>query len=118
MTPQTQLYKIIKKVRFLREEQYKCYNELTRLLSLKNIKVHKYKNLCDKSKRYIDDYYEREIYPVLTPMVIDSARPFPLLLNKTLNIAALLKTQNSNAHIFGTIQVPSVLSRLIKIPTD
>ena len=51
-------------------------------------------------------------------MVIDSARPFPLLLNKTLNIAALLKTQNSNAHIFGTIQVPSVLSRLIKIPTD
>ena len=74
--------------------------------------------MCDKSKRYIDDYYEREIYPVLTPMVIDSARPFPLLLNKTLNIAALLKTQNSNAHIFGTIQVPSVLSRLIKIPTD
>lgn len=118
MTPKTQLDKIIKKVRFLLEEQYKCYNELTRLLSLKNIKVHKYKNLCDKSKRYIDDYYEREIYPVLTPMVIDSARPFPLLLNKTLNIAALLKTQNSNAHIFGTIQVPSVLSRLIKIPTD
>ena len=56
MTPKTQLDKIIKKVRFLLEEQYKCYNELTRLLSLKNIKVHKYKNLCDKSKRYIDDF--------------------------------------------------------------
>lgn len=118
MNPSQQLEKIIEKVRFLVEEQYKCYNELTRLLSLKNIKIHKYKNLCQKSKKYIDDYYEREIYPVLTPMVIDSARPFPLLLNKTLNIAALLKSKNSNAHIFGTIQVPSVLSRLIAIPNE
>ncbi|MGM9530480.1 RNA degradosome polyphosphate kinase [Intestinibacter sp.] len=118
MNPSQQLEKIIEKVRFLIEEQYSCYNELTRLLSLKHIKVHKYKNLCEKSKKYIDDYYEREIYPVLTPMIIDSARPFPLLLNKTLNIAALLKTSNSNAHIFGTIQVPSVINRLIAIPND
>ena len=118
MNPSQQLEKIIEKVRFLIEEQYSCYNELTRLLSLKNIKIHKYKNLCEKSKKYIDDYYEREIYPVLTPMVIDSARPFPLLLNKTLNIAALLKTSNSNAHVFGTIQVPSVINRLIAIPND
>ncbi|WP_455544490.1 RNA degradosome polyphosphate kinase [Intestinibacter sp.] len=118
MNASQQLDEIIKKVRFLTEEQYKCYNELTRLLSLKHIKIHKYKNLCEKSKKYIDDYYEREIYPVLTPMVIDSARPFPLLLNKTLNIAALLKTQSSNAHIFGTIQVPSVISRLITIPSE
>ncbi|MGN1032292.1 MAG: RNA degradosome polyphosphate kinase [Intestinibacter sp.] len=118
MNPSQQLEKIIQKVRFLIEEQYSCYNELTRLLSLKNIKIHKYKNLCEKSKKYIDDYYEREIYPVLTPMIIDSARPFPLLLNKTLNIAALLKTSNSNAHIFGTIQVPSVINRLIEVPND
>ena len=118
MNPSQQLEKIIEKVRFLVQEQYNCYNELTRLLSLKQIKIHKYKNLCEKSKKYIDDYYEREIYPVLTPMVIDSARPFPLLLNKTLNIAALLKTSTSNSHIFGTIQVPSVLSRLIAIPND
>lgn len=118
MNPSQQLEKIIEKVRFLIEEQYSCYNELTRLLSLKHIKIHKYKNLCEKSKKYIDDYYEREIYPVLTPMIIDSARPFPLLLNKTLNIAALLKTSNSNAHIFGTIQVPSVINRLIEIPND
>ncbi|MGM9536173.1 MAG: RNA degradosome polyphosphate kinase [Intestinibacter sp.] len=118
MNPNQQLEKIIEKVRFLIEEQYSCYNELTRLLSLKHIKIHKYKNLCEKSKKYIDDYYEREIYPVLTPMIIDSARPFPLLLNKTLNIAALLKTSNSNAHIFGTIQVPSVINRLIEIPND
>ena len=118
MNPSQQLEKIIEKVRFLIEEQYSCYNELTRLLSLKHIKVHKYKNLCEKSKKYIDDYYEREIYPVLTPMIIDSARPFPLLLNKTLNIAALLKTSNSNAHIFGTIQVPSVINRLIAVPND
>ena len=118
MNPSQQLEKIIEKVRFLIEEQYSCYNELTRLLSLKNIKIHKYKNLCEKSKKYIDDYYEREIYPVLTPMVIDSARPFPLLLNKTLNIAALLKTSNSNAHVFGTIQVLSVINRLIAIPND
>ena len=118
MNPSQQLEKIIEKVRFLVQEQYNCYNELTRLLSLKHIKIHKYKNLCEKSKKYIDDYYEREIYPVLTPMVIDSARPFPLLLNKTLNIAALLKTSTSNSHIFGTIQVPSVLSRLIAIPND
>ena len=58
------------------------------------------------------------VYPVLTPMAVDSSRPFPLIVNKTLNLGALLKKKGEkDAELeFATVQVPSVLPRIISIP--
>ena len=59
------------------------------------------------------------MYPVLTPMAVDSSRPFPLIRNKTLNIAALLKKKNGDDGTeFATVQVPSVLPRFVRLPGE
>lgn len=57
----------------------------------KGIYLVTYEQLDEKTKKEMDDYYRHEIYPVLTPMVIDQARPFPLISDKTLNIGCYLK---------------------------
>jgi polyphosphate kinase len=61
-----------------------------------------------------------DIYPVLTPMAVDASRPFPLIRNKSLNIAALLlnKKAKTEETVFATVQVPGVLPRLIPIPGE
>ncbi|MBR6390827.1 MAG: RNA degradosome polyphosphate kinase [Lachnospiraceae bacterium] len=77
---------------------------------------------CD----YADRYFEESVYPVLTPMAVDSSRPFPVIANKTLNICALVTVPEggllgnapSKGDMFATVQVPSGLPRLIELPSD
>ena len=65
----------------------------------------------------MDSYFQTNVYPVLTPMAFDSSRPFPLIRNKTLNIAALLKKKNGDGEMeFAMVQVPSVLQRIVELP--
>jgi len=72
--------------------------------------------LADKQLEYIDEYFETNIFPVLTPLAVDSSRPFPLILNKSLNIAVLL--EKNNEELFATVQVPVMIMRYIEIPSD
>ena len=80
--------------------------------------IDQFENLTKKQEEYVDRYFEENVYPVLTPMAVDASRPFPLIRNKTLNIAALLsKKGDAKGEVeFATVQVPSVLSRIIQIP--
>ncbi len=68
----------------------------------------------------MDAYFEENVYPVLTPMAMDSSRPFPLIRNKTLNIGALIcRKDDKEKHKtldFATVQVPSVLPRIVELP--
>ena len=70
----------------------------------------------------MDRYFEDNVYPVLTPMAMDSSRPFPLIRNKTLNIGALIAKKSNKKHAkeleFATVQVPSVLPRIVEIPSE
>ena len=69
----------------------------------------------------MDRYFEESVYPVLTPMAMDSARPFPLIRNKTLNIGALISKKDKKGREeleFATVQVPSVLPRIVMLPED
>lgn len=65
---------------------------------------------------YIEAYFDDEIYPVLTPLAVDSSRPFPLILNKSLNIGALINKDGNE--LFATVQVPSVMPRYIPLPSQ
>ena len=61
----------------------------------------------------------QDVYPVLTPMAVDSSRPFPLIRNKSLNIGALISDKaDESEYDFATVQVPSVLPRFIEIPSE
>ena len=116
LTPSEQIEKILEKVRLMVNDQYNTYDHLYDHLGSKNIKIFTYDMLNEEQLDFVNDYYRNILYPVLTPMVIDSGRPFPLLLNKTLNIGVVLKANKSDQEIFATIQVPSVLDRLVPIP--
>ncbi len=64
----------------------------------------------------MDQYFQENVYPVLTPMAVDSSRPFPLIRNNSLNIGAMVRKKNSDEELeFATVQVPSVLSRVVRI---
>lgn len=128
MTATEQLDAINKRTRELVENQYSTYNRsLVPLMEQNQIMViDAYENLTKEQAEYVDRYFMDNVYPVLTPMAVDASRPFPLIRNKTLNIAALLKKKKNAEHgkthkeevEFATVQVPSVLARLVPIPTE
>ncbi|MCR4788716.1 MAG: polyphosphate kinase 1 [Lachnospiraceae bacterium] len=104
------------------ERQYRVLNEgiIPKLEEngLKIIRFGKDENVLSASDRgYLDRYFENEVYPVLTPMAVDSSRPFPLIRNMSLNIGALVKKKEGSDGIeFATVQVPSVLQRVVELP--
>ncbi|WP_026886111.1 RNA degradosome polyphosphate kinase [Clostridium beijerinckii] len=116
LTPGEQIEKILCRVRKMVKDQYNTYDHLYDHLGSRNIRIFTYDMLNKEQLEFVDDYYKNILYPVLTPMVIDSGRPFPLLLNKTLNIGIILGVNKGEQELFATIQVPSVLDRLVSIP--
>ena len=121
MTPKEQLEAINKDTKALVDMQYSTFNRsLVPLLHNHGIDIiDAYENLTEEQEEYVDRYFKETVYPVLTPMAVDASRPFPLIRNKTLNIAALLnkKEHKKGEMEFATVQVPSVLSRIVQIPS-
>ena len=103
LTPQEQLDKISEKTHRLRV-------------------IIEHEDLTEKEAAFADEYFKKNVYPVLTPMAFDSSRPFPLIRNKTLNIAALLrkkKTDGTDDELeFAMVQVPSVIPRIVELPRE
>lgn len=119
-TPKEQAQAINNRTRILNRDLYNTVNqELIPELNKLNFKILDRHKLTAEQKEYIDRLYEDLIFPVLTPMVIDSSRPFPLILNNSLNIALLLHEKTDEGRIFlGNVQVPSVLERFYSIPDE
>src|SRR5947209_6656016 len=101
------------------EEQYACWNKrLLPALARENIRVLELKDLSPEQEAFIDSYCEKEVDPLLTPVTVDPAHPFPRVLNKALCIALLLKRKRrASGTYMGVITVPRVLPRLVKLPS-
>ena len=118
LTPNEQIERISARTHKQVFDMYNCYNRsLVIALKKQDVFFIKPKDLNNIQLDFIRDYYANNVFPVLTPMVCNKNQPFPLILNKTLNIALLLKGNANENQIFGTIQVPSVLNRLVEIPS-
>ena len=122
MSPKVQLHHISIQTHKLVEEQYQTYNK-SLIPELKKIGltiISNHEDLTKEQASFVDQYFEEEIYPVLTPMAMDSSRPFPLIRNKTLNLGSLIRRKdskkNKEALEFATVQVPSVLPRFVELP--
>jgi len=86
-------------------------------LAAEGIFIHMYADLTDLQKELMHKYFIDEIFPVLTPLVFDSAHPFPFISNRSLNLAIIVRNQN-NKDFFARVKVPTNLfSRLIRIPS-
>lgn len=121
MTAQEQLAAINSSTRALVDSQYSTYNRsMLPLLKERNIEIiNAHEALNENQQVFVDNYFKDSVYPVLTPMAVDASKPFPLIRNKTLNIGALIKRKGSDNEIeFATVQVPSVLPRMVEIPSE
>lgn len=137
MKPGEQLAAIGLKTHELVNLQYSTYNRsLLPALKQQGVQiVCEHEDLTKKEKEYVDRYFEENVYPVLTPMAVDSSRPFPLIRNKSLNIAALVQRKNGGTHYltgeepkkagkgseeavleFAMVQVPAGLPRIVELP--
>lgn len=117
LSPSAQLTRLSEVTHDFVSEQYATYNrEIVPGLNRSGLHVIKsHEELTEKQQKYVDEYYEQSVYPVLTPMAVDSSRPFPLIRNKTLNIGALIRGDEDETE-FAMVQVPSVLPRIVEIP--
>ncbi|MCT4593451.1 MAG: RNA degradosome polyphosphate kinase [Anaeromicrobium sp.] len=115
LSPKQQLKRISIRTHKMVEKEYSTYNRsILPNLSKNNLFIVKPNDLNETQEKFLNKFFIENIYPVLTPMAVDSSRPFPLILNKSLNIGVHVK--EGDKHIFATVQVPSVLPRLISIP--
>jgi polyphosphate kinase len=116
LSAREQIKMISARVHEMVEKQYSEYMELNKQLKHEKIVILGSKDLDDNQVEFISTYFHKNVYPVLTPMVVDSSRPFPLIMNKSLNIALFIDGMENEQDIFATVQVPSVLDRLIELP--
>ncbi|MBS6395751.1 MAG: RNA degradosome polyphosphate kinase [Clostridiales bacterium] len=121
MTPEQQLEAIHDRVHGFVNMQYSTWQR-SLLPGLKQCGLQvigSYSELTAEQTRYVNQYFMENVYPVLTPMAVDSSRPFPLIVNKTLNMGALLKKKNEQDGEleFATVQVPAGLPRIVEVPS-
>lgn len=115
LTPRQQMKKIAVRAHTMIEEQYQIYNRsFLPLLKKEGITILTRTQLQDDYLDVIREYFDNTVYPVLTPMAVDPGRPFPLILNRSLNIALMIHRKDDDP-VFATVQVPSVLPRLVPI---
>lgn len=121
LPPEDVLKRIEKRTHELVAEQYRVLNEeVAPALKEQGIERVRYDELTELEREHVEGLFASEVYPVLTPLAIDPGHPFPHVHNKSLNIAVLLENREG-AHpkeLFGVVQVPSVLERLVVLPPD
>ncbi len=75
-------------------------------------------DLTPADRSHLGDFFRHQVYPVLTPLAIDPGHPFPHLLNKSLNLAVMLRRPGDPDQLFAVVQVPAVLPRFVPLPAD
>jgi len=118
LLPEEQLQSISNIAHQMVKEQYACWNEELRpALRRADVYIRTLDRLNRQEKTFIEDYCRRELHPVLTPLTVNPAHPFPRVINKALCIAVLLKNQSGDVQL-GIVQVPRLLPRLIRLPRE
>ncbi len=110
---------VVKRVRRMVEQQYACWREeLKPALAANGIRLLEWAELDKADREWLDDYYRSQVRPVLTPLAIDPAHPFPQLLNKSLNLIVRLEMPRGHEVLkhLAVVQIPRILPRIIRLP--
>ena len=115
LTPLEQVQKIEKMLRPMLETLYNYWNNsIVPLLKEKNIFLYKFDDFTPEEREKLRTYFQKEIYPILTPLAFDPGRPFPYISNLSLNLAVLIRNPKGDTH-FARVKVPSNYSRLLAV---
>jgi polyphosphate kinase len=112
---------IVQRVRHMVDQQYACWrDELTPALEKSGIRILPVEQLSPADLEWTRKYYQTQVGPVLTPLAIDPAHPFPQLLNKSLNLIVRLEMPRYSEVLkhMAVVQIPRILPRMIELPRD
>ncbi|WP_398333836.1 polyphosphate kinase, partial [Vulcanococcus sp.] len=120
LTPTQQLAKVREALNPLLEQQqahYRLY--LKHQLAEVGVQLLDYARLNSKQQQWVNTYFQNAIFPVLTPLAVDPAHPFPFISNLSLNIAALIRDPDSGQQQFARVKVPQKnLPRFVELPVE
>ena len=103
----------------LKMQQYKTKQYIEEDFKKENIFILEYKELNERQKVWIDNYFTTAIFPILTPLAVDPSHPFPFISNLSLNLAAIIVDSESDKEQFTRIKIPGEsISRFISIPVE
>lgn len=117
--PEQVLAELTSKISSFVDEQYECWrDELVPALEDESVRVLGRGDLRPEARDYIENFYTKTVEPILTPVTVDPAHPFPHVLNKALCLAFLLKRKRRASQIYlGVVTVPRALLRLVRLPS-
>ncbi len=120
LTPRQQLEAIHERLRPLLERQQAHYRHyLKQQLAEHGVHLLDYQRLNKQQKNWINTYFRTAIFPVLTPLAVDPAHPFPFMSNLSLNVAALIRDPDTGQQQFARVKVPQKnLPRFVEIPVE
>ncbi len=120
MTPDVVLGQLASEVQQFVKDQYSCWGEkLVPELAGESIHVRRVSELKPPARRMINRFYSERVEPLLTPVTVDPAHPFPRVLNKALCLAFLLRRRRKPSQIYlGVVTVPRALPRLVRLPSE
>jgi len=117
--PEESLRTLTAEIHSFVDAQYRCWNDqLLPALRKSGVRLLEWDELDETARNYAQSYFQREVDPLLTPIAIDPAHPFPRVLNKALCLALLLrrKRKSSGPQVLGVVTVPRALPRFVRIP--
>lgn len=114
LTAEEQLRLIAKSAHMQMKAKYRYLFSILKELRKEGILLARVSDVEPGGKVWLEEYYREIVYPVLTPMAVDASRPFPFLMNRTLNLAIELINKEGQLNR-GFVQVPSVLPRIIEV---
>ena len=116
LTPGEQLRLINERVRELAQEQLRCWRQLQEKLAAENINFVDPADLNKAEKLWLDDHFFLHVFPVLTPLAVDPAHPFPFIPNLGLTLALDLAHGGTGARMRALVRMPSKIDRFIRLP--
>ena len=119
--PSETIADVTKAARSLIRHQYDLFNNVLQPeLAQEGIFFYRRRNWTDIQKKWIEDYFDRELLPILTPIGLDPSHPFPRPLNKSLNFAVELEGTDAFGRPSGMaiVQAPRILPRVVPLPAE
>ncbi|BAQ60300.1 polyphosphate kinase [Geminocystis sp. NIES-3708] len=118
-TPIQQIQEINNRLRPLIKQQVENFEyNLKKELVTHGIHLINFFDLNQEQRNYLHEYFEKNIFPVLTPLAVDPSHPFPHMSNLSLNLAVLVKNPDTGAELFARVKVPKTLPRFVTFPAE
>ena len=118
LTPSRQLIAIREKVLDLMEKQQSCWRAAKAELEKFGINILELDKVSEKEKGWLKNYFKTKIFPVLTPMAVDPAHPFPFIPNLGFSMVLRLRRHSDGQHLRALLPLPNLLERFVRLPGD